>query len=50
MNLAIRGVGSVLMILLECMGWVYGKILGGVGGKFYSNTIFEVGNGSKVSL
>jgi hypothetical protein len=31
-----------------CLSWVCGRILGGVGGKFYSHTRFEVGDGSKV--
>jgi hypothetical protein len=30
------------------MRWVYGRILGGVGGKFCSHTRFEVGDDSKV--
>jgi hypothetical protein len=34
LNLAGRGVGGVLMSLLGCMGWGYGRILRGVGGSF----------------
>jgi hypothetical protein len=31
-NLVVRGLGGVLISLLECMGWGYGRILDGVGG------------------
>ena len=31
LNLTIQGVGGVLMQLLDLMGWVYGRILVGVG-------------------
>jgi hypothetical protein len=34
LNLAGCGVGGVLMSLLGCMGWGYGRILRGVGGSF----------------
>jgi hypothetical protein len=42
------GEGDVLVSPLECMGWVYGRILGDVGGKFCSHTRFEVGDGFNI--
>ena len=30
----VHGEHSVLVNLMRCMGWVYGRILGGVGGGF----------------
>jgi hypothetical protein len=32
------------------MRWVYGRLLGGVGGSFVVITIFEVGGGSKIGF
>lgn len=33
-NLVVHGVDGVLMSLLGCMGWGFGRILGGVGRNF----------------
>lgn len=49
LNLAVRGVSSVLMNLSGRMRWVYGRISGGVG-DFSRHTRFEVGNSSKIRL
>jgi hypothetical protein len=34
LSMEVHGEGGVLVSLLECMGWVYERILGKVGGNF----------------
>jgi hypothetical protein len=34
LTMEVHGKGGVLVSLLRCMGWVYGRILGGVGESF----------------
>jgi hypothetical protein len=49
LNLAVYGVGGVLLSLLVCSGWGYGRI-SGKDERISRYTKFEVGNGSRISF
>lgn len=48
--MAVHDVCGDLISLMGRMRWGFGRIFEGVGGKFSSHTIFEVGDGSKVKI